>query len=187
MEFPDRNWFVKFAVFINDERKYLFWVGFITTVYGANWSLVKFGFVPIGFGFTAPAGVYFAGLAFSLRDLLHENGGRWWILSAILAGALLSALLSDAARIALASGTAFLLSEISDWLVYTPLRRKGWTIAVICSNFVGLIIDSAVFLWLAFGSVQFIEGQIIGKLYMTALAVGLVLFFRKLPKIFQRI
>ena len=81
MEFPDRNWFVKFAVFINDERKYLFWVGFITTVYGANWSLVKFGFVPIGFGFTAPAGVYFAGLAFSLRDLLHENGGRWWILS----------------------------------------------------------------------------------------------------------
>lgn len=187
MGFSSKYWIVKVVAFINDERKYFFWIGFIATVYGANWSLVEFGIVSIGFGLTAPAGVYFAGLAFSLRDMLHENGGRWWILSAILAGAVLSAMLSDAAQIAVASGTAFMLSEISDWLVYTPLRRKGWTIAVMCSNFVGLIIDSAVFLWLAFGSIQFIEGQIIGKLYMTGLAVGLILLVRKFSRIRERI
>ena len=147
------------------------WVSFIATVVGSNWVLGTFGIVPIGFGLTAPAGVYFAGLAFTLRDLLHERGGRFWILSAIIAGAMLSGLLEDAQRFALASGVAFLLSELADWTIYTPLRRKGWTIAVTSSNVVGLIVDSSLFLWLAFGSLEFIEGQIVGKIYMTVGAI----------------
>jgi len=36
---------------------------------------------------------------------------------------------------------------------------------------VGLVVDSAVFLFLAFGSLAFIEGQILGKFYMTMLAL----------------
>ena len=37
---------------------------YIGTVYGANWALQKFGIVSIGFGLTAPAGVFRArGLA----------------------------------------------------------------------------------------------------------------------------
>lgn len=154
------------------------WIGFIATVAGANWSLATFGIVSIGFGLTAPAGVYFAGLAFTLRDLLHERNGRFWILSAIIMGAALSGLLEDAQRIALASGVAFLLSEFSDWAIYTPLRRKGWTIAVVCSNLIGLIIDSSIFLWIAFGSLDFIEGQIIGKFYMTLGAILVVWIIR---------
>lgn len=35
------------------------------------------------------------------------------------------------------------------------------------SNLVGLAVDSAVFLTLAFGSLDLIAGQIIGKLWMT--------------------
>ena len=147
------------------------WVGFIATVAGSNWALATFGIVSIGFGLTAPAGVYFAGLAFTLRDLLHERGGRFWILSAIVVGAMLSGLLEDAQRFALASGVAFLLSELADWTIYTPLRRKGWTIAVASSNVFGLIVDSSLFLWLAFGSLEFIEGQIVGKIYMTVGAI----------------
>lgn len=143
------------------------WVGFVATVAGANWALATFGIVSIGFGLTAPAGVYFAGLAFTLRDLLHERGGRFWILSAIVVGAALSGLLEDAQRFALASALAFLLSELADWAIYAPLRRRGWALAVVSSNAAGLMVDSALFLWLAFGSLEFIDGQIVGKTYMT--------------------
>ena len=147
------------------------WIGFVATVAAANWALATFGIVPIGLGFTAPAGVYFAGLAFTFRDLLHEFGGRFWILSAIIVGAAFSGLLEDAQRFALASGVAFLLSELADWTIYTPLRRRGWALAIASSNVVGLVVDSALFLWLAFGSLELIEGQVVGKTYMTVGAI----------------
>ena len=37
---------------------------------------------------------------------------------------------------------AFLLSELADFAVYTPLQRKGLVIAVLASSLVGLIADS---------------------------------------------
>ena len=146
-------------------------LAFVGTVWGANWALTTYGIVNIGFGLEAPAGVFFAGLAFSFRDLLHESSGRVWVLVAVVAGAALSALLEDTQRIAMASGTAFLVSEMADFAVYTPLRERGWLKAVAASNVVGFTADSLLFLWLAFGSLSFIEGQLVGKGYMTALAV----------------
>jgi len=43
---------------------------YILTIFAANWAITQFGLVPVGFGLLAPAGVYFAGLAFTLRDLV---------------------------------------------------------------------------------------------------------------------
>jgi hypothetical protein len=40
---------------------------FVAVVYGANWALDRYGVVSIGFGLMAPAGVYFAGVGFSMR------------------------------------------------------------------------------------------------------------------------
>ena len=74
----------------------------------------------------------------------------------------------------MASGVAFLVSELSDLVVYTPLRERSWLGAVVTSNTVGLMIDSALFLWLAFGSLQFFWGQVVGKAWMTLLAVVLI-------------
>lgn len=142
------------------------------TIVAANLAIVAFGPVPVGFGLMAPAGVYLAGLTFTLRDLVHETAGRWWALAAVLVGAALSALLSG--PLALASGAAFLISELADLAVYTPLRRRGWLRAVAASNAVGLAVDSALFLWLAFGSLDFLAGQVLGKAWMTALAVALL-------------
>lgn len=143
---------------------------YIAIIYAANWAIGEFGFVNVGFGLTAPAGVFFAGLAFTFRDFTHEAIGRRGCLAAIAAGAALSYLLGDG-RIALASGAAFLLSELADLAVYDPLRRRNWLAAVGLSNSVGLVLDSAIFLALAFGSLTFIWGQILGKAYMTAIAV----------------
>jgi uncharacterized PurR-regulated membrane protein YhhQ (DUF165 family) len=77
-------------------------------------------------------------------------------------------------KFAVASAAAFGLSELADFAVYTPLRKRGWLTAVIASNIVGLIVDSLLFLWLAFGSLDFLAGQLVGKAWMTALAVVLL-------------
>jgi queuosine precursor transporter len=159
-------------------------VGFIATIFLANWLLATFGLVPVGFGLLAPAGVYAAGLTFTFRDLVHDGLGRGWTFGAIVAGAALSALVSP--QFALASGAAFLLSETADLLVYTPLRRRHWLGAVAASNTVGLAVDSALFLTLAFGSLAFLPGQLLGKLWMTALAVGVLWAVRRRRDLFER-
>jgi hypothetical protein len=49
----------------------------------------------------------------------------------------------------------------------------------VASNVVGLVVDSAVFLFLAFGSLRFIAGQIIAKAWMTLLALPLIALPRR--------
>lgn len=151
--------------------------GYVATIFLANWLITRYGIVPIGFGLSAPAGVYAAGAAFTLRDLTHEWLGRRWAIVAILSGAFLSWFVSPA--FAVASGMAFLVSELADLAVYSRIRERSWPGAVALSNTVGLLVDSALFLWLAFGSLAFIEGQIVGKAYMTALAVALLWVVRR--------
>jgi queuosine precursor transporter len=146
-----------------------FLVGYIATIFAANWAISTFGIIPVGFGLVAPAGVYFAGLAFTFRDLTQEYLGRRWTVVAIIVGAGLSALVSP--QFAFASGTAFLFSELIDFAVYTPLLQRYWLGAVAASNIAGLVMDSALFLTLAFGSLGFLPGQVVGKGWMTLLAV----------------
>lgn len=154
--------------------------GYIATIFAANWAITTFGVVPVGFGLLAPAGVYFAGLAFTLRDLVQEYLGRVASIVAIVAGAALSAFVSP--QFAVASGVAFLLSELADLAVYTPLRRRNWLLAVLASNVAGFVADSALFLTLAFGSLEFLPGQVVGKAWMTLLAIAaLTLVRRRLP------
>jgi uncharacterized PurR-regulated membrane protein YhhQ (DUF165 family) len=152
-------------------------VGYIATIFAANWAIVTFGIVPVGFGLMAPAGVYFVGLAFTLRDAVQEYLGKRYTVLSVVAGASLSVLISP--HFALASGVAFLLSELADFAVYTPLRAKSWLAAVLASNVVGLAIDSALFLYLAFGSLDFLIGQIVGKGWTTLLAVVLIASYRR--------
>ncbi|MBU4213584.1 MAG: VUT family protein [Actinobacteria bacterium] len=83
---------------------------------------------------------------------------------------------------AVASATAFLFSEFADIAVYTPLRRRRWLTAVVASNTVGLVVDSLLFLWLAFGSLTYLSGQVVGKAWMTALAVALMAVARRIWK-----
>jgi uncharacterized PurR-regulated membrane protein YhhQ (DUF165 family) len=83
------------------------------------------------------------------------------------------------ASLVIASTAAFLLSEFADFAVYTPLARRRLVTAVVASSIAGLVVDSIVFLWLAFGSMEFLLGQIVGKLWMVLLAVPFVAFLRR--------
>lgn len=170
------------------ESGVLYALAYVLTIFAANLAVLLFGVVPVAPGLMVPAGVYFAGLAFTLRDLTQDRLGQRAVLLAIAIGALLSAALSlllptslpiSPAQLALASGCAFLLSELLDFAVYTPLRSRNWLGAVAASNVVGLVVDSALFLWLAFGSLDFLPGQVVGKASMTVLAVIVLTFLRR--------
>lgn len=152
-------------------------VGFVATVFFANWAIEQWGIVPVGFGLEAPAGVYVVGAAFTMRDALHEVAGRVWVVAAIALGALASAVVSP--TFAVASAVAFLVSEYADLAVYAPLRERQLVIAVVLSGAVGACIDSAVFLWLAFGSLEFWPGQVVAKFYMVVLFLPVVWLVRR--------
>lgn len=141
----------------------------------ANWAVSTFGFVPVGFGVQATAGVYFAGFTLAFRDLVQDALGRKWVVIVIAAGALLSWLIA-APAVALASGVSFFLAELADFAVYTPIRERArfgggrWAVAVVGSNIVGAMVDSVVFIWIAFGGLAVQEnfvGQMVGKGWAT--------------------
>lgn len=142
---------------------------YIAVIVAANWAVQHYGLVPVGFGLRAPAAVYFVGIAFTMRDLVQNILGRAVSLGAIVAGAAVSAAVSP--TLALASGLAFFSSELADFLVYTPLLRRGWVLALVPANLAGCVVDSLVFLSIAFGSLSLLGGQVLGKAWMTGLAV----------------
>lgn len=160
---------------------------FALTIPAANWLIGHVGtacvahgpcIVPVAPGLMAPSGVMMVGFALVLRDLVQRRLGVGFSVFAILFGTGLSALLAPPALI-LASGVAFLLSEFADLAVYTPLARRRLVIAVIASCIVGLVVDSIVFLWLAFGSLEFLAGQVVGKGWMVLLSIPFVAWLRR--------
>ncbi len=161
---------------------------FALTIPAANWLIGHVGtaclapqgpcVVPVAPGVTAPSGVMMVGVALVLRDLVQRRLGAAMSALAILIGAGISALVAPPALI-LASAVAFLLSEFADLAVYTPLARRRLVAAVIASSCVGLVIDSIVFLWLAFGSLDFLFGQIIGKAWLVLASIPFVAWLRR--------
>src|SRR3972149_5109826 len=134
---------------------FAFLVAFGLCIPAANWLIRNAGatrvpdgppLIPAGPGPHAPSGVLMIGLALVLRDLVQRRLGIGWAVGAILAGAALSALLAPAALV-VASAVAFLLSEFADLAVYTPLQHRRLLLAVLASSLVGLVVDSAVFLY----------------------------------------
>lgn len=128
--------------------------------------------LPVWHGIEAPSGVYLVGLTLVLRDLLQRRIGKLSMFGLIVGGAALSALISPA--VAVASGVAFLVSESVDYGAFSLTERFGFLRAVLASNAVALVVDSVIFLALAFGSLAFIEGQVIGKTVATLAAVGVL-------------
>ncbi len=165
----------------------VFLVLFALTIPAANWLIGHVGtvcqpagpcLVPVAPGLMAPSGVIMAGAALVLRDLVQRRLGATTSSLAILVGAVLSAMLAPPALV-VASAAAFLLSEFADLAVYTPLVRRGLIVAVVASSVVGLVVDSIVFLWLAFGSLDFLLGQIVGKAWMVLLSIPFVAWLRR--------
>ena len=151
-------------------------ITYLACILGANWALQRWGIVTIA-GLTVPAGVFFAGLAFGARDVVQEYGGRKIVVAVILAGSAMAWWLEP--TFAVASGTAFLCSELLDLSIYTPLRRRHWPWAVTLSNLAGSILDSLLFLWIAFDSIDGWVDLTIGKALMILPALAAVGWVRR--------
>lgn len=167
--------------------RWLVLVAFLACIPAANWLIGNVGvkcvpngpcIIPVGFGLMAPSGVLLIGLALVLRDLVQRWLGIRWVLAAIFAGAGLSAAIAPPTLV-IASATAYLLSELADTAVYTPLAERRLMAAVVLSSVVGLAIDGAVFLWLAFGSLALLPGQIVGKALMVLVALPVIWWVRQ--------
>jgi hypothetical protein len=168
-------------------RGVVFLILFALTIPAANWLIGNVGtlcapngpcLIPVAPGLMAPSGVIMIGVALVLRDLVQRRLGVGIVVGAILAGAALSAIIAPPALV-LASATAFLLSEMADLAVYTPLARRRLITAVVASGLVGLVVDSIVFLWLAFGSLDFLAGQVVGKAWMVLASIPFVAWLRR--------
>ena len=165
---------------------FAFLAAYIACIPIANWLIQHVGticppdgpcLIPVAPGLMAPSGVLMAGLALVLRDLVQRRLGVTYGLIAIGAGTVLSAALAPAPLV-VASAVAFLLSELADFAVYTPLQKRGLLLAVAASSLVGLVADSLLFLWLAFGSLEFLAGQIVGKTLMVLLTLPAIRWLR---------
>jgi uncharacterized PurR-regulated membrane protein YhhQ (DUF165 family) len=166
----------------------IFLLLFALTIPIANWLIGHVGtscvapegpcLVPVAPNLMAPSGVTMVGVALVLRDLVQRRLGTGLSALAILFGSGLSALLAPPSLV-VASATAFLLSEFADLAVYTPLAQRRLVAAVIASSFAGLVVDSIVFLWLAFGSLEFLAGQVVGKSWMVLLSIPFVAWLRR--------
>ena len=151
-------------------------------------------------GLTAPGGTFLIGIALAMIELAHRTApGRregfinaqvmvacGWVASALLAAylAILNVMspddplfdrLAGTWRIVAASLVAFAVAETIDNTFGAWLRDRIPDAArVVATNAVSVPIDSVVFLLIAFGSLEFIEGQIVVK-YAATVLVGIPL------------
>ena len=152
---------------------------FAATIPAANWLIGNVGvclpngpcLIPVGFSLMAPSGVIMIGLALVLRDWLHELAGWRLAFVAVIAGAILSLFVSPPA-LATASAAAFLFAELADLGVYAQLRARSRPLAVMASQVVGATLDSMIFVYLAFGSLEFSAGTTLAKIYAGAVVAA---------------
>lgn len=98
--------------------------------------------------FTYPA-------AFLVTDLTNRrfgvNAARLVVLSGFVVAVVLSVWLATP-RIAIASGSAFLVAQLLDVTIFDRLRRATWWKAPIVSSLIGSVVDTVLFFGLAFAA-----------------------------------
>lgn len=145
----------------------------LAAVVAANYVTSRYGFIPVGFGLHATAGTIFAGMALAFRDAIQDTLGKAATLVVITVAAGVSYFIASPA-IAIASAVAFAVAELLDFAVYTPLRNKStlgdrrWATAVLASGIVGAVVDTVIFIGIAFGAAAVggvLVGQLVGKMW----------------------
>ncbi len=146
-------------------------VFYLGSIVLANILVHTLGLVTV-FGLTFPAGAIAIGLTFSTRDFVQERYGKYgcwiWMLLAVVITFAFNR------QLAIASVCAFMVSELSDWAIYT-YSAGNIEKRLVLSNLVSTPIDSIIFVLLAFGPVwPAIWGQTIVKMLSSMLVLPLL-------------
>ena len=118
-------------------------IAYVGCIVLVNWGFTVVPLVEMWGGEMWPPMSIVVGLVFVLRDYAQRAVGHWVIL-AMLVGGVLSWWMANP-YVAIASVTAFLISECVDWSVYT-WTRKPFAQRVLLSSAIGTPVDSVVFL-----------------------------------------
>jgi uncharacterized PurR-regulated membrane protein YhhQ (DUF165 family) len=122
-------------------------------------------------------------LAFLVNDLTNRRFGPALTRRVIYVGFALAVVLSfwlATPRIALASGTAFLVGQLLDIFVFNRLRRQDWWHAPLAGSLLGSAIDTAIFFSMAFAGDADMSAPVtyahLGAEVIAPLWVGLAVF-----------
>lgn len=125
----------------------------MTLVVVASNILVQYPFEPFGLGDYLTWGAFTYPVAFLVTDLTNRRYGPRVARQLVVVGFALAVVLSiwlATPRIAMASGTAFLVGQLLDITVFNRLRRQAWWRAPFVGSVIGSALDTALFFSLAF-------------------------------------
>lgn len=94
-------------------------------------------------------------VAFLVNDLTNRYFGANTARVVVLAGFVVAVVISiylATPRIAIASGSAFLVAQLLDTFIFDRMRASAWWQAPLISTFLGSIIDTVLFFSLAFAA-----------------------------------
>ena len=118
--------------------------------------LVQYPFNHFGLGELLTWGAFTYPLAFLVNDLANRSFGPKAARLVVFAGFVIAVILSiwfATPRIAIASGSAFLVAQLIDTGVFDRLRNRAWWMPPLVSTFIGSAIDTIIFFGLAFAPV----------------------------------
>lgn len=123
--------------------------------------LVQYPFHWFGLEHVLTYGAFIYPIAFLVNDLTNRRFGaraaRRVVYFGFFAGLIVSWWLATP-RLAIASGTAFLFSQLLDIAVFSPLRRRSWWQAPLAGAITGAVLDTVLFFAVAFApSFAFID------------------------------
>jgi len=130
-------------------------VAAMAVVVTASNILVQHPFDHLGLGELLTWGAFTYPFAFLVTDLTNRRYGPQAARKVVYAGFAVAVALSvwfASPRIAIASGSAFLIAQLIDVLVFDRLRRRAWWQAPLISSVIGSVIDTVLFFSLAFAA-----------------------------------
>ncbi len=169
-----------------DRIGWLFFALFLGSIPFANWYLTEHGLWDLPWLGHVPSAVWVVGFAFVFRDICQITLGRGWAWVGIFLSWFVAA-----AAIATASAVAFAFSETSDALVFTPLANRGTTraflLGVTISGYAASVVDSALFVRIAFHSFDGWWQLTIAKIFFVMLATPIAWLVRQQLKQRRRV
>lgn len=146
-------------------RFVLFYAMMMATIVVSSNVLVQFPlsgtFAGIALGDILTWGAFTYPVAFLVTDLTNRQFGpsvaRRVVFVGFLVGVVLS-LFTAPQRIAIASGSAFLIGQLLDIAVFNRLRRQSWWQAPLAGSLAGSVLDTMMFFSFAFAPLFVVFG-----------------------------
>jgi uncharacterized PurR-regulated membrane protein YhhQ (DUF165 family) len=117
---------------------------------------------PIHLGDILTWGAFTYPFAFLVSDLSNRHDGPNQARMVVLVGFLVALALSfwlSTPRIAIASGSAFLIGQLLDIAVFQRLRNRYWLVPPLSASLLGSLLDTAIFFTIAFAPIfAFVDG-----------------------------